>query len=201
MMGDYRGSLVAPGKYTVRLSCGKEKVEVVLDVLADPGLEVTPEQYLQQQEVLITVDETVNKIHNSVHSLMTINKQLHNLVNYLQNVEGAESLVKIGKGVSLKVDNLVNNLVQPQQETHQDVINFKNGLNAELINLRSRAESHDPRISLGIIQRLQDLLEEWQMYEEALESILQVDIVEFNELYREKGIPALIVPTGKTSNP
>lgn len=201
MMGDYRGSLVAPGKYRVRLSNGKEQQEVVMEVLPDPTLQVSSDDYLSQQEVLTSVDETVNKIHQSVNSLMTINTQLDNLINYLQNVEGTESLVKIGKNVSLKMDNLINNLVQPQQETYQDVINFENSLDAELINLRTRAESHDPRISLGIKQRLQDLLEQWQMYEAAMESILQVDIVEFNELYREKGIPALIVPVGKASNP
>jgi photosystem II stability/assembly factor-like uncharacterized protein len=201
MMGDYRGSLVAPGKYLVRLTKGKEKQEAVINVLADPNLEVSPEDYIEQQEVLKTVDETVNKIHQSANSLLTIDTQLDNLINYLQNVEGAESLVKIGKGVSLKIDNLVNNLIQPRQKTHQDVINFENSLNAEFIDLRTRAESHDPRISLGIKQRLQDLLEEWQQYEETLESILQIDIVEFNEMYREKGIPALIVPSGKTSNP
>ena len=172
-----------------------------MEVLPDPTLQVSSDDYLSQQEVLTSVDETVNKIHQSVNSLMTINTQLDNLINYLQNVEGTESLVKIGKNVSLKMDNLINNLVQPQQETYQDVINFENSLDAELINLRTRAESHDPRISLGIKQRLQDLLEQWQMYEAAMESILQVDIVEFNELYREKGIPALIVPVGKASNP
>ncbi|KAA3625514.1 MAG: hypothetical protein DWQ02_21605 [Bacteroidetes bacterium] len=201
MMGDYRGSLVSPGKYLVRLTKGKEKQEVVINVLADPNLEVSTEDYIEQQEVLRSVDETVNKIHASANSLLAIDGQLDNLINYLQNVEGAESLVKIGKGVSLKIDNLVNNLVQPKQKTHQDVINFENSLNAELINLRTRAESHDPRISLGIKQRLEDLMEEWRQYEEVLESILEVDIVEFNEMYREKGIPALIVPGGKASNP
>ncbi len=201
MMGDYRGSIVSPGKYMVRLTKGKEKQEVVINVLADPNLEVSAEDYIQQQEVLKTVDETVNKIHQSANSLLTIDSQLDNLINYLQNVEGAESLLKIGKSVSLKIENLVNNLVQTKQKTHQDVINFENSLNAELINLRERAESHDPRISLGIKQRLQDLLEEWQQYEETLESILEIDIVEFNEMYREKGIPALIVPSGKASNP
>ena len=201
VMGDYRGSLVGPGKYLVRLTKGKEKEEVVINVFSDPNLEVSEEDYIEQQEVVKQVDEIVNKIHQSANSLLAIDAQLENLINYLQNVEGAESLVKIGKGVSLKIDNLVNNLVQPKQKTYQDVINFENSLNAELINLRTRAESHDPRISLGIKQRLQDLLQEWQQYEETLKSIMEIDIVEFNEMYREKGIPALIVPTGKASNP
>jgi photosystem II stability/assembly factor-like uncharacterized protein len=201
MMGDYRGSIVSPGKYIIRLTSAKEKHEVVMDVLADPKLEVTSQDYIQQQEVLTSVDETVNKIHESAKSLISINTQLHNLINYLENVEGTETLVKIGKNVSLKMDNLVNNLVQTEQETYQDVINFENSLNAEFINLRSRAESHDPRISLGIKQRLEDLMDVWSKYEKEMESILEIDVVEFNQLYREKGIPALIIPVGKASNP
>lgn len=201
MMGDYRGSIVAPGQYSIRLSTKKEKHEVSCNVLPDPRLEVTARDFSEQQEVLVSIDETVRKIHDSSTSLIIVKGQLGNLISYLQNVEGAGALVKIGKEVSLKIDNLIIALVQPKQKTFQDVINFENSLDAELLSLRKKVESHNPKITIGAKKRLSDLLNIWENYEKQMSVIWKKDIVDFNQMYRKKGIPALITPVVKVGNP
>ena len=72
----------------------------------------------------------------------------------------------------------------------QDVINWPSKLNAEYFNLRSLADSHDPRITQGMKQRLSDLDAQWAQRKAELADI-QKSIDAYNTLYKNGNFPAL----------
>ena len=74
------------------------------------------------------------------------------------------------------------------------MINFPNQLNAHFMNLKSKIDSHDPRPTNGVKNRLTELMGEWATHKKNLESIIKDEVQVFNDLYEELKIPALVIP-------
>ena len=102
-------------------------------------------------------------------------------------------LLDLGKGILKKLTDWEGNLISTKQETFQDVINFPNRLNAEFLDLKTRADAHNPALTNGTITRLADLSKEWKVQKDTIEKIINEDIGKFNDLYKLKAIPALIL--------
>lgn len=194
IMGDYRGHLVAPGRYTFRLSTETDSVESIVKILADPRLDATSKDYDEQELALSRIEKTVLNIHESIIQLRSVKSQLNNHLDFLRKMEGKESLVEKGEGVLKSITEWEENLIQPKQETFQDVINFRNMLSTELMMLKSDIDSHVPRPTAGAKERLGDLLEEWEKWEQEKDRIIREDVEGFNKAYQEAELPALIMP-------
>ena len=194
LMGDYRGHLVEPGDYTLRLFSKKDTVETSVKVLPDPRLNASHADFEEQQSVLSHIEETVLEIHESVNRLRRVKKQLNDRLALLRNMEEHDKLVKQGEEVLKSITAWEEQLIQPKQETFQDVINFRNMLSSELLNLKSAIDSHDPRPTNGAKQRLGDLIAAWNAWKKDMNRIVGDEIGEFNAAYRAAGLPALILP-------
>ncbi|MEL6718100.1 MAG: glycosyl hydrolase, partial [Bacteroidota bacterium] len=138
-LGDYRGGLVAPGTYTLRLTQDETSVETQAKVLANPKIEASQADYEAQEVLLVKVENTVRNIHDAVNDMRKVKKQLVGLKGVLEESEATKILAERAATAIKAIEEWERNLIQPDQKTFQDVINFPNQLNAELMNLKSRA--------------------------------------------------------------
>lgn len=198
VMGDYRGHFVAPGEYKMTLvsTAGKqsEASEVTVKVVADKRLEATPQDHQAQQKLLNQIESAVLDIHQSVNRLRAVKTQLNGKLDLLEKMENVDDLLEKGKEAKKAIKNWEETLIQPKQKTFQDVINFRNQLNSELLNLRSGIDSHDPRPTTGQKERLQELLQEWNKMRNDMNRVIREEVGGFNKLYESKKLPALILP-------
>ncbi len=201
VLGDYRGSLVAPGKYTIELIKDKNRVSTQCLILPDPRINARMSDYQEQEEIVMTIDHTVRAMHEVVINMDALHTQLDFLNKYLAQVPDTENLVRLGEEIALRISKWEGLLIQPNQKTHQDVINYPSALNAELLALRARVESNDPVVTLGAKKRLNDLLEEWHTAQNEISIILEKDVAHYNKVYRKKGIPALVLMGSRPSDP
>ncbi|MEL6941295.1 MAG: glycosyl hydrolase [Bacteroidota bacterium] len=193
-LGDYRGGLVAPGTYTLRLTQDETSVETQAKVLANPKIEASQADYEAQEVLLVKVENTVRNIHDAVNDMRKVKKQLVGLKGVLEESEATKILAERAATAIKAIEEWERNLIQPDQKTFQDVINFPNQLNAELMNLKSRADSFFPQPTKGASQRLNDLMEEWNMHRKAMEEIISKDVAAFNTAYEQQRLPAVVVP-------
>ncbi len=193
LMGDYRGHLVAPGFYTLRMFSENDTVETTVQVLPDPRLEASHVDFEEQQSVLSHIEETVLEINTSVNDLRSVKNQLNSHLALLRKMENKDDLVKKGESVLKVISDWEEKLIQPKQETFQDVINFRNMLSSELLMLKNFIDSHDPRPTLGAKERLDDLLADWQKWKKEMNRIISEEVGGFNEAYQKEGLPALIL--------
>lgn len=193
-LGDYRGHLVAPGTYTLQITNGTDTVSTTAKVAADPRLQTNADAHENQQIILRGISETINDIHNSVNQMRKVKTQIQNVQTALTDIETAEALIDTGKVVIKTIEMWEENLIQPQQKTFQDVINFPNQLNAELMNLKSRVDTHTPAPTVGARQRLGDLQNEWQSHKMEMQRIINEDVATYNQLYKTLDLPILVVP-------
>lgn len=192
--GNYAGGQVAPGNYKVRLIADKDTLLTECSVIADPRLKVTQAQYIEQEAFTTTIEQNVQEIHESVIRMRKVKKQVDDYLVNLKDILDTKALADSGKVVSQKIAKWEETLISPKQETFQDVINFPNRLNAELLDLKSRMDSHEPHITQGAKARLVELMSEWKILKNALDQLIIYDVANFNNLYKARQLPALIVP-------
>jgi photosystem II stability/assembly factor-like uncharacterized protein len=192
--GDYRGSLVAPNTYKVRLIAEKDTSMAEATIIADPRLKATKSDFEAQQTMLNTIESQVQDIHSSVNRMRKVKSQIESITTLLKDNKNMTALLDTGKAVLKKIMLWEENLISTKQETFQDVVNFGNRLNAEFLDLKTRVDVHDPRPTTGAVTRLSDLTKEWEMHKAALNKLINIDVAIFNEMYKQMAIPALIVP-------
>ena len=192
--GDYRGSLVAPNTYTIKLMADTEGSITETTIIPDPRLKATKADYDAQQSILNKIDDNVKAVHNSVIRMRKVKTQIESVMGILKDNKDQTALLDTAKAVLSKINAWENNLITVKQETFQDVINFNNRLNAELLDLKKRVDAHDPRPTAGTMARFTDLSKEWQTNKAVLDNLINVEVAKFNDMYKKAALPALIVP-------
>ena len=193
--GSYAGSTAPPGDYTARLTVGATQHEVKIQLKPDPNINATPTAYAEQAALLDAIDQQIASIHRTVSDMRGIQDQLQFHLDLLAPHAHYTELYQKGMVLQEKLIQWERALIQPDQKTFQDVINFNNQLNAEWMHLKGYVDSPDPAVTQGAKDRFADLQQAWKASEKALQSLIENEIATFNEAYKELGIPRLMLPT------
>ena len=193
IFGGHDGSTVGPGKYTLRLNTEEHSSETTATILPNPKVKGSMADYTEQQMVLNSIEASVREIHIAVNAMRSAKSQLEQYGKLLKDNEAASTLLKKGDSLKERITSWEENLIQPKQKTFQDVINFPNKLNAQLLHLRGYVAAVEPKVTAGAKERLEDLLAQWQGYKREHDLIVNQEMSAFNSLYKELDIPAIIL--------
>ena len=191
--GSYAGSRVSPGTYDLRLTLEGLTSETEVTVLKNPNVEGTKADYDEQQATLGKIEGAIKNIHESVSAMRSAKSQLKGYAKLLKGNEQAKELVEKGESLIQRIDTWEQNLIQPNQKTFQDVINYNNQLNAEFMELKSYVDTAEPKVTEGAKERLKDLLTAWKTFENERDAIVEKEMQSYNELFRKLQLPAIIM--------
>jgi len=201
VLGGYNGSKVGPGNYTVRLTQGDLVQTEEFKIEADPRVKATAVEYAAQQDLLSNIESTVKDIYESVNEFRSVKKQLSAQLEFIKEEAELKTLNDKGTYIMKALKDWEGQVVQAKQKTFQDVINFENKLNSQLMMLQIRIDETDPKPTSGVRARLKALMTEWDVHKTTMNKIIDEDISEFNQLYKEADLPALILKTKKEIKP
>ena len=193
VLGGLNGYTAGPGIYTLRMTLEDAVSETKATVLPNPSIDATTQDYKEQQTMLATIAATLKEMHTSVNSLRSAKSQIAAYATLLKDNNSADELIEDGKALSKRITTWEDNLIQSKQKTFQDVINFNNKLNAQLINLSGYLQSADPKVTQGAKERLRDLLKDWEVYKNERDAIMTTGMQAYNSKFKSLEIPALIV--------
>ncbi len=193
IFGGLSGSSVAPGNYTLRLTLDGNSVETQATILQNPAINATPQDFVKQQEMLVTIENTIREMHQSVNQMRSAKTQLNTYAKLLENNDKAKTLIEKGEALIKRINSWEENLIQAKQKTFQDVINFNNKLNAQLIQLLGYIDQADPKVTQGAKERLKDVMNDWQVYKNERDAIINTEMNAYNSMYKSLNIPALIL--------
>lgn len=193
VFGNTGGYRVAPGEYTLRLTLNDEVVSTTATLLANPSISAESEDYLEQQQLLGTIHATVEEMHEAVNQMRLAKSQLTHYKKLLENRENTNELLEKGEALKKRITTWEENLIQPKQKTFQDVINFNNQLNADLLHLKGFVDVADPKVTEGAKERLNDLLADWSKFRNEKNAIVGNEMQEYNTLFRALNLPALLL--------
>lgn len=190
--GDYRGHRLAPGKYKALLTYKGSSTETDITVVADPNLNVTANDWNTQQQFLTKLGANISTVHTAILNMRKVKKQIENYNELLKDKKENKELVDAGTALIKKITDWESNLIETRQRNFQDVINWPSKLNAEFFNLKNLADSHDPRITNGLNNRMADLETEWAKHKSMMEGDLKKAIEEYSLKFKNANFPALI---------
>jgi photosystem II stability/assembly factor-like uncharacterized protein len=193
LFGGDAGAAVGPGTYSLRLSLGDMVSETEVKVLANPKIDATSADYAAQQKLLSEIDAALRTIHEAVNDMRSAKSQLEGYAKLLKDNEGTSELLDKGKSLIKRIVSWEENLIQVKQKTFQDVINYNNKLNAQMINLKGYVDTAEPKVTKGAVERWGDLQKDWQVYQKERQAIVDEEMKSYNELYQELGLPAIIL--------
>ena len=119
--------------------------------------------------------------------------QLANYKKLLADNTAAEALLKKGDSLKKRITTWEEKLIQPKQKTFQDVINFNNQLNADLLHLKGFIDVPEPKVTTGAKERLRDLLAVWDGFRKEKETIIGKEMSDYNTLFKALELPALLL--------
>ena len=126
--------------------------------------------------------------------MRSVKSQIKHYEYMLNGRNDAEEIIELGKEIIVKIDEWKAVLIQSDQKTYQDVINFHNQLNAQWMNLKDYVDSADPVLTSGAIDRFNDLKAEWALYRQAKDQIINKEMEQFNQLYKKLDLPSITIP-------
>jgi photosystem II stability/assembly factor-like uncharacterized protein len=196
--GDQSGHRVAPGKYKARITHKGQTSETDLEIISDPKVTATASEWAAQQEFLRQAEQGFEDLHKSVNKMRQVKKQIETYNESLKDNADAKDIINNGKELIKKIEKWESNLIEPRTKNFQDAINFQNKLNAEFLQLRGVADAHDPRLTKGVQDRARDVNADWGKYKQQMQIIINTDIGNYNKLFKDKNMPALITEPKET---
>ena len=191
--GSHTGGSVSPGIYTLKLSLGETIAETTVTILKDPTVKASQGDYNEQQSMIDQIEDAIRDIHESVNNMRSARKQLKGYGKLLKENDDAKDLLEKGKSLTDRIDTWEKNLIQPDQKTFQDVINFTNKLSSQLMHLKGYVEAVDPKVTEGAKERLKDLMNHWNTYKSERDAIINTEMTFYNNMFKQLNIPAIII--------
>jgi hypothetical protein len=153
--GSYEGSLVAPGMYSAKLTYGEEVKKVDIEILPNPNMNYSAADFEAQQNLLVKIEKDIKKIHSSVSEMRDVQDQLNHYLKILNGKEEYNVIYDQALAIKKRLNEWETKLIQPNQKTFQDVINFNNMLNAQFMHLKAFIDADDPELTQGAKKALQ----------------------------------------------
>ncbi|MEO8451110.1 MAG: hypothetical protein ABI647_15030, partial [Gemmatimonadota bacterium] len=191
------GYRVAPGSYQVKLTAGSETVTRTLEVLPDPRAKASPDDVRAEQQVLARLQARMNEVQGFAKRAGAVRDQIRSLIDRTSGLADADTIAKAGRAIVEKIDAVEGKLTNTRGKTFQDVINFRNGIIDQYLNLANAVDQTEAPLTQGMRARLEDLNRLWESNRREVEAILTGDVARLNALVRDKGVPAVVVPEAK----
>ena len=195
--GSLQGRVVTPGEYQVRLTHGDESRTVALSVAPDPRWSATGSQYEAQERFVADAQQVIRDLYGAVTELAGVSEQVDAIVGRTEDHPLADSIRASGESLTGSITEWEEELIQRQQRTFQDVINFRNKLDAQILALIGSVDGTEPPLTAGARERWSDLRDEWAGHEDTLEQLLEA-VDAFNAFLTESGVqPISVRPRGR----
>ena len=131
----FDGAKAVPGSYKVHLTKNGETQSQTFKIVPDPRAEVSVAEMQQQFDFITSVNETVNKAHESIKKIRAINKKLDAFMKQYKDNEATKELVERAKKMKEGFSEVEKALYQTKNRSNQDPLNFPIRLTNKLAHL------------------------------------------------------------------
>ena len=118
--------------------------------------------------------------------MQDVRSQLNDLNERLQT--GYEDIKNLSEETISLVDKVESQLISPRQKTFQDVINFRNQLDAQFLDLLNTVNGNIPPLTEGELERFDDLHLNWLTVKKTYDEVLD-NVKSINNLIIENSVP------------
>jgi len=180
------GHRLAPGKYMAKITYGNHESTKNLELAPDPRWSATDAQYAEQQMYLSNLRQAIDGLQERANDIRSIRAQVNDLKSRISGEEWPQ-VHELAEKIIEQINAIEEQMVQPNQKTFQDVINFPNKLEVELLHIYGTIDGIEPPITKGQIDHSKEMLtkftlvmDESAQIEEGLDQLM--DYIRENEV-------------------
>jgi hypothetical protein len=184
----FSGHKASPGKYSVKLSYGKEQSTTTAEILSNPLYPTTAAEYEAYHRLMSDMEQLVTQMHHMVNNLHAKHEQLDQLLNKIPAGAQYDQIRKEGQALSDKMKTWDEDMVQRKSKAYDDVENFPNKFSANYMFMLNQTESDIPRVNQPNLDLKRQYDAEWAALKARADALLGKDIPAFNRLLWEAGV-------------
>jgi photosystem II stability/assembly factor-like uncharacterized protein len=186
----YRGHKAIPGKYTVTIKAGDQKLTTDAEILANPLYPTDAATYKEYDNIMSGMEKELTTMHKMVNSMNEKRLQLESLLSTLSDAKYA-TLKTEGTALAKKMKAWDEDLIQRKTKVYDDADNFPAKFTANYLFLINQTESEIPRVNQPSLDRMKELNAEWVTLKSRGVEILEKDIPGLNKKLWEAGVGAV----------
>ncbi len=186
------GPLAPPGTYQVRLTVDDHPQTESFEVVKDPRVAATEDDFKAQFDLLIKIRDKLSETHDGVSELRSIRGQVDGWENRAKGHPQADSVTSAADTLKEKLSAIEGELVQVEVKGTRGRLNPQTKLSGKLTDLTRVVDIADfvpPKQAYDVFD---DLSVQIERQLELLKGIADSDVPAFNKLVSGLGLPAIV---------
>ncbi len=183
-----QGPKAVPGKYQVRLTVNGKSQTQDFEILRDPRLNTSPEDFQAQFEFLMKVRNKVTEANEGIINLRKIKEDLGYLKNKLGSDEKNKDMMDAIKKFEEELNTIENNIHQTKNQSVQDPLNYGIKLNNRLAHLmieQAQGDFRPTKQGEEVRSKLSQMVDEELS---KLKTTIDNNLYKINQMAKEKGV-------------
>ena len=187
-----RGPLAPPGSYQVRLTVGEQSQAQSFEMVKDPRVDATQEDFDAQFALMLQIRDKLSETHDNINKIRSTRSQVSEWARHAEGTAAQDAVSDAADSLKAKLDEIEGTLIQTEYKGARDRLHMPIRLNAKLAGLMpvvSVGDYRPPQQAYAVLDHFTELLDTQFT---ALESVLDEDLDEFQNLLAELEIPAIV---------
>ena len=191
-----RGPLAPPGSYSVRLTVGDHSQTQTFDMVKDPRVAATQEDFDAQFDLLIHIRDKLSETHDNINMLRSARSQVEEWASRARGTPAEEAVSSASESLKNKLGDVESALIQTEYKGARDRLHLPVRWNAKLAGLKpvvAAADFRPPQQTYDVFAEYSEVLDG---HFQTLQQALDTDLDEFQNLLAELEVPS-IIPTSE----
>jgi hypothetical protein len=186
-----RGPKAVPGTYKAILKVDGKASETTFEIVADPRLETTQEDYEKQLAYLLSVRDRVSEAHLAMRDISSIRDDVNYFKDKLDGKPAYDDILKRCDQLNKDMSVIENNIHMTKNQSRQDPLNYGIRINNRLAFLLADQQRGDYRPTDQAEEAFEVISAELQVQLGQLDTLLEEKLGEINELGKTLGVKIL----------
>ncbi len=196
-----RGPKAIPGKYLAKLIVDGEEVKQEFEIIKDPRLSNSDEDYKKQFDYLISVRDKVSEAHQAIIDIRSIKEDIAYFKKKLSENKAYEEFLSLTDVFSKDITVIENNIHMTKNQSRQDPLNYGIRINNRLAFLMADQQRGDYPPTDQAIEFKKEVSAELDAEIENLDEMIRSRLSEINNLGKPLGVQIISERMARIARP
>ncbi|HEU5422974.1 MAG TPA: glycosyl hydrolase [Nitrolancea sp.] len=189
--GNLQGPQVPPGKYQVRLTAGGQSYTQPFEVVKDPRLPTSQQDFEEQYQLLLKIGDKLSQTHAAINEIRELRQQAESWQTRAERAEQGKPVAEAAKELTEKLTAIEEELIQVKSKAMEDPLNYPIKLNNKLAALAGIVDSADAAPTKQSYEVFDHLARGVDTLLDQLSALRENQVQRFNALVHQTQLPAL----------
>lgn len=190
------GPVAVPGNYAARLTVNGKTYNQPIEIVANPTIQVTPEQLKKQFDLAMSVNEQLNAVQSAVLEIRDLHTKLAALRQTAASRPDAARVNEAANAFEQKVSAVEDQLYQKKSVAPQDPLNHPVRLNNMLASLAKTVSDGDAEPTTQIYAEFDELKAMATQYLGQWQQLKTTDLAAFNAVASQAQLQPIVLQPG-----